>query len=81
MAISAVSPAKGCSQRLEVIEQEKMHILRVIMGHYSLWMQSGVQILNFRAPRYATMGFTEQRPFPYSEPKTTNNTVKNLRVI
>lgn len=58
-----------------------MHILRVIMGHYSLWMQSGVQILNFRAPRYATMGFTEQRPFPYSEPKTSNNTVKNLRVI
>lgn len=43
-----------------------MRVLGVILGYCSLWMQSGVQILNFRAPGNATMGFIGQRPGLFS---------------
>lgn len=75
------APHKGW--KLQQEKKKTKHILGMILGCYSLWMPSGVQILNFRAPGNTAMGFVElrPRPFPYSAPKSGNTAVKNPRSI
>jgi len=65
------TPQKGWKQQ----QEEKPTSL----GWYRPWMQ----ILNFRAPGNAAMGFAELRPgpFPYSAPKSCTTAVKNPRGV